>query len=184
MHGAHDEFKVAAAFRYDTSRILDLQLHTHLVFANLTWDDPGQRRLALLPKQMGEEVGSSICQSFYRELERECRKLGYETETAGEAFYLREIDREMEDALCQRRTVPRRRFENRYEALLGQPPDNKRVEQSVKEDQSAATKRFREEYEVAFVRREASWRLTNRNRQIAPRCNEPAERFLNFRLSA
>ncbi len=67
---------VAAVFRHDTSRMLDPQLHTHMVFANLTWDDESNRWLALQWRVMNEEGAASIRPRFYRELEQECRRLG------------------------------------------------------------------------------------------------------------
>ncbi|MBK1883758.1 relaxase domain-containing protein [Luteolibacter pohnpeiensis] len=140
---------VAAAFRHDTSRMLDPQLHTHLVFANLTWDESNSRWLALQPKQMAEQAGGAVRRAFYRELEHACQQLGYETERVGEAFRLKGIPQEME-ALLSQRSVQRRAFEHRYTDVFGQAPDKKRIEQFIKEGHSSATKRFRKEYTAKF----------------------------------
>jgi len=171
---------VAAVFRHDTSRMLDPQLHTHMVFANLTRDEGDRRWLALQPKQMGDEAGGSIRQVFYRELAEECRKLGYETETAGEAFRLKAVDRKMEQLLSQR-TVQRKSFEKRYAEAFGRAPDKKRIEQFIKEGKSAAVKRFKEEYEVAFGEKPESgtveafvrdWRSAKMHTSTATRVRE------------
>jgi len=140
---------VAALFRHDTSRLLDPQLHTHLVFANMSWDRESQRWLALQPKQMAEQSKEWIRQGFYREFAQECRKLGYITEPDGEAFRLKGISSSIERAYSQR-TLQRERFEERYKKLFGQDPSKKRIEQFIKDHKATATRRFRDEYEVAF----------------------------------
>jgi conjugative relaxase-like TrwC/TraI family protein len=139
---------VAAVYRHDTSRLLDPQLHSHLVFANVTWDQESDRWLALQPKGMGEQ-SQSIRQDFYRELASECRGLGYRTEPDGEAFRLKEVDRSLEKTFSQR-AVQREHFEGRYEEVFGEKPEKKRVEQFIKDGKAAATRRFQEDYQARF----------------------------------
>ena len=125
---------VAAVFRHDTSRLLDPQLQTYLVFANATWD---------------EQSKQWIRAKFYREFSQECSSLGYVTEGDGEAFRLSGIDRSIEHAFSQR-TLQRERFEARYRTLLGREPGKKRVGQFIKDHKAGATRRFKREYQVAF----------------------------------
>lgn len=139
---------VAAVYRHDTSRMLDPQLHTHLVFANVTWDQESERWLALQPRRMGEE-SRAIRQAFYRDLASECQKLGYQTESDGETFRLQGIDRQLEKDLSQR-AAQREQFEERYAEVFGHNPHKKRVEQFIKEGKAAATRRFQEEYQARF----------------------------------
>lgn len=136
---------VAAVFRHDTSRMLDPQLHTHMVFANLSWDESGQRWLALQPRVMGEQGAEWIRGKFYRELAVECRKLGYQTEQAGESFRLSGISQSTEQALSQR-SVQREAFKKRYVEMFGHQPDKKRVEWFIKDGKTAAIRRFKDEY--------------------------------------
>ncbi len=140
---------VAAVFRHDTSRMLDPQLHTHMVFANLTWDEDSKRWLALQRKVMSEQSAASIRGQFYRELERECQNLGYETDRSGEAFRLSAVS-DSADLRLSQRSLQREEFKKRYRDTFDHAPDKKRVEQFIKEGKSAAMKRFREEYEGAF----------------------------------
>jgi len=140
---------VAAIFRHDTSRLLDPQLHTHLVFANVTWDEKSGRWLALQPKEMAEQSKEWIRGEFYRDLAQECRNLGYITEPDGEAFRLSSIDRPVDHAFSQR-AIQRDRFIERYREFFEQEPDKKRVEQFIKDQKTAATRRFKIEYQERF----------------------------------
>jgi len=140
---------VAALFRHDTSRLLDPQLHTHLVHANMSWHEESGRWLALQPIEMAEQSKAWIRGEFYREFAQECRDLGYATEQDREAFRLTGIDPSIEKSYSQR-TLQRERFEERYKKLFEQDPSKKRIEQFIKDHKAAATRRFTDEYESAF----------------------------------
>lgn len=140
---------VVAVFRHDTSRLLDPQLHTHLVFANMSWDEQSQRWLALQPKVMAEQSKEWIRAEFYREFAGECRSLGYSVEGDGEAFRLSGIEPSIDHAFSQR-SLQRERFEERYQKLFEHQPDKKRVGQFIKDHKATATRRFKEEYQARF----------------------------------
>ena len=142
---------IAAVFRHDTGRLLDPQVHTHLVFANVSWDQESGRWLALQPKMMAEKSKEWIRGAFYQDLEEECRKLGYETEKAGEAFRLRGISPEMEMKF-QQRTLERKKFEERYQEMFAREPSKSRIEEFIKDQKSAARRRFKDEYQSEFGR--------------------------------
>ena len=139
---------IAAIFRHDTSRLLDPQLHSHLVFANASWNAESEQWLALQPKRMGEE-SPVIRQQFYHDLAAACRKLGYQTENDGESFRLKEIDCYLEHSFSQR-SVQRSHFEKRYQETFGEKPSKRRVEQFIKDGKRAATQRFLDEYQAQF----------------------------------
>ncbi|WP_411845636.1 MobF family relaxase [Roseibacillus persicicus] len=153
FHGSEEYVRtgdtVAAVFKHDTSRLLDPQLHTHMVFANLTWDQTAGQWYALQPKLMAEESRIWIRGRFYRELESACQRLGYRTQRDQEGFRLLDMRKSTEVAMSQR-TVQRKSFENRYEKTFGHRPSKKRIEYFIKERKGAALKRFRDEFEVAF----------------------------------
>jgi conjugative relaxase-like TrwC/TraI family protein len=140
---------VAAVFHHNTSRMLDPQLHSHLVFANLTYDPARGGWFALQPKLMAEASAENIRGLFYRELETACRNLGYRTEWTGESFRLADLEPADERRMSQR-AVQREAFEHRYRDLFGEPPDKKRVEQFIKDRKQAAVRRFEQEYKDHF----------------------------------
>src|SRR5438876_8161650 len=71
----------AAAFRHDSSRALDPQLHTHFVVANATWDSGRKRWLALDTCEMFKAIRYAG-KVYQNEMARHCRQLGYNIETA------------------------------------------------------------------------------------------------------
>lgn len=142
---------IAAVFRHDTSRLLEPQVHTHLVFGNLSWDAESGRWLALQPKVMAEQSKEWIRGGFYRDLEGECRKLGYGTEKAGEAFRLKGISPEIEMKF-QQRTSERKQFEERYREMFAREPSKSRIEEFIKDQKSTARRRFKDEYQSEFRR--------------------------------
>ncbi|GHC56054.1 MobF family relaxase [Roseibacillus persicicus] len=153
FHGSEEYVRtgdtVAAVFKHDASRLLDPQLHTHLVFANLTWDQKTGQWFALQPKLMAEESKAWIRGRFYRDLEKACQQLGYRTQRDYEGFRLLEMRKSTEVAMSQR-AVQRQRFEQRYTQTFGRRPSKKRIEYFIKDRKGAALKRFRDEFEVAF----------------------------------
>lgn len=142
---------VAAVFHHNTSRMLDPQLHSHLVFVNLSYDPTQRRWLALQPKLMAEASAASIRRDFYRDLESACRRLGYRTEQAGASFRLADLDPAMEHRLSQR-SVQRLAFEQRYLELFAEAPNKKRIEHFIKDRRQAALRRFESEYRTHFGR--------------------------------
>lgn len=140
---------IAAVFKHDTSRLLDPQLHTHMVFANVTWDQDQGQWFALQPKFMAEQSSEWIRDRFYRELEKQCQHLGYRTQRDHVGFRLLNMPKGVETAMSQR-THQRKQFEARYQELFRHSPSKKRVEWFIKDRKAAAQKRFREEYEARF----------------------------------
>src|SRR5207247_9529255 len=70
----------AAAFRHDSSRALDPQLHTHFVVANATWDSGHKRWLALDPCEMFLAIRYDA-KAHQNEMHLHCRQLGYNIDT-------------------------------------------------------------------------------------------------------
>lgn len=153
FHGSEEYVRtgdtIAAVFKHDTSRLLDPQLHTHLVFANLTWDREAGQWYALQPKLMAEESKVWIRGRFYRDLEKACQQLGYRTQRDGEGFRLADMPKKVELVMSQR-SLQKEEFKKRYEDLFGFQASKKRIEYFIKERKGAALKRFRDEFEVAF----------------------------------
>ena len=125
---------VCAVFHHDTSRLLDPQLHAHLVFSNLSYDEGRGTWLALQPRPMMEESKRSIRRFFNQELARVATRCGYEVEWTGQDFRLSAVSRATERAFSQR-AVQRDGFIRRYQNLFGREPDKARVEAFIKEGQ-------------------------------------------------
>ncbi len=141
---------VAAIYHHDTSRLLEPQLHAHLVFSNHTWVE-GEGWKALQPREMLEASKESIRHLFYQDLAEACQQLGYGVEWQGESFRLSGIDRSMEEAFSVR-TQQRKAFEKRYEAMFDVIPTKKRIEYFIKDSRGDAIKRFQAEYQDAFLK--------------------------------
>lgn len=141
---------VCATFIHDTSRLLDPQVHAHLVFANMSLSEDG-RWLALQPRQMMEATKTSLRQKFFRDLGRRVQALGYEVEWRAEGFGIVGISSELEQ-IFSRRSLQRKEFEGRYQSLFGRAPSKGRIEHFIKEGKGAATSRFRSEFEHEFGR--------------------------------
>lgn len=158
---------VAAVFHHDTSRMLDPQLHAHMVCSNHTWcEAEGQGQwFALQPRKMLEESKASIRQAFYRDMASECQKLGYDVEWKYDADQEQSVPRlsaispEME-LLYSQRKQQKQDFIERYTATFGHKPDMRRVEYFIKETKGPATKRFAAEYEEVFGRKAKSETIT------------------------
>lgn len=146
---------IAAVYHHDTSRLLDPQLHAHCVFSNHTWCEQEQQWYALQPREMMEQSKQSIRRAFYQDMAKECRRLGYDVQWKHDPHQkqdvprLRGITAEME-LLFSARSKQKVDFIERYKAMFGQNPDERRVEYFIKETKGAATKRFIGEYEQAF----------------------------------
>lgn len=140
---------VAAVYHHDASRLLEPQMHAHLVFSNHTWETTDGRWLALQPKRMMEMSKSNVRRSFYRDLAHEAEKLGYEVEWRGESFGFKGIDKRIENVFSVR-SQQRDQFKNRYQHVFGEQPDKKRIEYFIKDRRKAAIDRFKSEYKSAF----------------------------------
>lgn len=141
----------AGVFVHDTSRLLDPQVHAHVLFPNSSYDVESGRWLALQPRQMMEATKDRIRDEFYRDLAIRVRKLGYDVLWRKDGFGIAGISEEWETRYS-RRSAQRLEFEARYERLFGMPPSKQRIEQFIKEGKSAATTRFRAEFVERFGR--------------------------------
>jgi len=151
---------IAAVYHHDTSRLLEPQLHAHLVFSNHTWSQSDGKWMALQPKRMMEESSTSIRQSFYRDMAGECERLGYEVEWKNGAPRLTGITPDIENAFSVR-SQQKKAFTQRYTELFKEEPSKKRIEQFIKETKKPAMKRFVSEYEQAFGRRPSDALMTS-----------------------
>jgi len=140
----------AAVFQHTTSRLLDPQLHAHLVFTNHTFVPERGGYLALQPKVMMDEAKRWITDQFHRDLAKEAIKAGYEAELVDNRLKM-PVGLKIEYKFSKR-TRQRRKFEKRYRNLFGHQPDKKRIEQFIKEGQGAARGRFKDEYRSKFGR--------------------------------
>lgn len=141
-----------AAFHHDSSRMLGPQLHTHLVIANVSFDEQQQRWMALQPKGMLESSKQSIRTQFHDDLAQRARNLGYEVFRENGEFRIEGISCELEERFSQR-SRQRREFEERYRKLFQHEPSKERIEAFIKEGRSAARTRFSGEFETHFQRR-------------------------------
>lgn len=139
---------VAAVFKHDTSRMLDPQLHTHLVFSNHSLSSE-KGYLALQPKTMMDEAKRWITDQFHRDLAKEAEAAGYRVEFVGNRMRLADVSLRLEYKFSKR-TQQRRGFEKRYRNLFGEEPSKKRIEHFIKEGKSAAYARFRDEFQIRF----------------------------------
>lgn len=137
----------AAVYVHDTSRLLDPQVHAHVLLGNFSQSEG--RWLALQPRAMLEASKSHIRQEFRRDLAKRVTTLGYEAHCAGDEFRIEGISSTLERRFS-RRALQREAFENRYLKLFGNPPPKARIEAFIKEGKSAATKRFKTEYFRSF----------------------------------
>ena len=68
---------VAAMFRHSTSRDHDPQLHTHVVAANATWDEAGQRWVSLWSRDGLYRIHAQAESIYQNELAAGAREAGY-----------------------------------------------------------------------------------------------------------
>lgn len=140
-----------AAFHHDSSRMLGPQLHTHLVIANVSYDEKQNRWMALQPRVMLEESKQSIRTMFHDDLARRAEKLGYKVSCGLGGFRIEGVTPEMEECYSQR-SGQRKKFEQRYRELFRRDPSKQRVEHFIKDGKSAAKARFVREFESEFRR--------------------------------
>ncbi|MFD2256847.1 MobF family relaxase [Luteolibacter algae] len=140
-----------AAFHHDSSRMLGPQLHTHLVIANVSFDEDQQRWMALQPRVMLEASKQSIRAMFHDDLARRAESLGYKVSRANGGFRIEGVSQELEERFSQR-SAQRRQFEQRYRELFQREASKERIEAFIKEGKSAAKARFVREFEAEFQR--------------------------------
>lgn len=150
----------AATFTHDTSRLLDPQLHMHLVTSNHSYSPETGQYLALQPKVMMEEAKRWITDQFHRDLAKVAKKLGYETEIVANRMRIAGVTSEIEEVFSER-TQQRKRFEKRYENLFEREPSKKRIEYFIKEGRGAAQQRFADEYRAEFGKSPAKDEVDN-----------------------
>jgi conjugative relaxase-like TrwC/TraI family protein len=81
---------IVAAYRHDSSRRLDPQLHTHCVAANMTWDAEEQKWKAL--QAGGIYARAHYATEIYRNfLSHELHKLGYEIQNRSYGFEIKGV---------------------------------------------------------------------------------------------
>ena len=85
---------VAAAFRHDTSRELDLHLHTHCVVLNATFD-PAELRWKALQVEGMYRAQKYVENVYYHELARGLRGIGYEIENTKTGFEIRGVPKDV-----------------------------------------------------------------------------------------
>jgi conjugative relaxase-like TrwC/TraI family protein len=121
----------AAAFRHDSSRALDPQLHTHFVVANATWDPDNKRWLALDTCEMFRAIRYAG-KVYQNELALECRRLGYQIEAARnekgvvEGFEIKDVSREIQERFSKRRAEVEAGIE-RFRKEKGRPPTTREI---------------------------------------------------------
>lgn len=140
-----------AAFQHDSSRMLGPQLHTHLVIANVSFDEDQQRWMALQPRVMLEASKQSIRAMFHDDLARRAERLGYRVSRENGGFRIEGVRQDLEERFSQR-TIQRREFEKRYRELFQREASKERIEAFIKEGKSAAKSRFLKEFEAEFQR--------------------------------
>jgi conjugative relaxase-like TrwC/TraI family protein len=98
---------IVAAYRHDTSRELDPQLHTHVVAANLSYDGVEGRWKALQASGLYERR-AYLTEVYRNALAREVRQLGYEIESRRDSrardngFEIRGVSQELQERFSQR----------------------------------------------------------------------------------
>ena len=121
---AGDQKMVAAAFRHDTSRNLDPQLHTHAVIANMVQGADGKWRTMANEKLYESKM---LIGAIYRgELARGLGKLGYDIEKTNSdgRFEIAGVSREVVEAFSTRRAEIEAGMAERG---MGAPSDNPRL---------------------------------------------------------
>ncbi len=126
-----------AAFHHDSSWMLSPQLHTHLVIANVSFDEKQQRWMALQPRIMLEVSKQTIQAQVLDDLDQRAENLGYRVSAEDGGLRIDGISLELEE---------------RYWELFRRKPIKERIEAFIKEGKSAAKVRFSREFEVGFRR--------------------------------
>ena len=161
LNGANEDRATAnwivAAYRHDTSRELDPQLHTHAVTANLTYDGVEGRWKALQASGLYERR-AYLTEIYRNALAREVSGLGYEIETRRDSkgrdhgFEIRGVS----DQLLEKysvRSAQRDAAIERFTAEHGRKPTNNEVAVLVRESRAdklaeISTEKLREQQQA------------------------------------
>ena len=120
---------IVAAYRHDTSRELDPQLHTHAVAANLTYDGVEGRWKALQASGLYERR-AYLTEVYRNALANEVRSLGYEIESRRDSrgrdlgFEIRGVSSELLERYSQRSAQRDAAIEEFKEQHGRKPTDN------------------------------------------------------------
>jgi conjugative relaxase-like TrwC/TraI family protein len=145
---------IVAAYRHDTSRELDPQLHTHAVAANLTYDGVEGRWKALQASGLYERR-AYLTEVYRNALAREVRGLGYEIEPRRDSkgrdhgFEIRGVSNELLERYSVR-SAQRDAAITQFTAEHGRKPTNNEVAVLVRETRAdklaeISTERVREQ---------------------------------------
>lgn len=145
---------IVAAYRHDTSRELDPQLHTHAVAANLTYDGVEGRWKALQASGLYERR-AYITEVYRNVLAREVRNLGYEIEPRRDArgkdlgFEISGVQKELLEKYSQR-SAQRDKSIDEFIRENGRKPSDNEVALLVRESRAdklaeISTERVREQ---------------------------------------
>lgn len=160
---------IVAAYRHDTSRELDPQLHTHAVAANLTYDGVEGRWKALQASGLYERR-AYLTEVYRNTLAHEVRGLGYEIETWRDSrgrdlgFEIRGVSDELLERYSQR-SVQRDKAIDEFTAQRGRKPTDNEVAVLVRETRSDKLA----EISTELVRQRQQERLTQDERQSLDR---------------
>jgi conjugative relaxase-like TrwC/TraI family protein len=131
---------IVAAYRHDTSRELDPQLHTHAVAANLTYDGAEGRWKALQASGLYERR-AYLSEVYRNALAREVRSLGYEIETRRDlrgrdlGFEIRGVSDELLERYSQR-SAQRDKAIDEFTRQSGRKPTDNEVAVLVRESRA------------------------------------------------
>ena len=151
---------IVAAYRHDTSRELDPQLHTHAVAANLTYDGVEGRWKALQASGLYERR-AYLTEVYRNALAREVRGLGYEIEPRRESqgrdhgFEIRGVSNELLERYSVR-SAQRDAAIEQFTAKHGRKPTDNEVAVLVRESRSdklaeISTERVREQQQARLA---------------------------------
>ena len=138
-HDRTTDNMVIAAYRHDTSRELDPQLHTHAVAANMTYDGEEGRWKALQSTGIYERC-AYLTEVYRNALAREVIALGYEVEARrvkGEdcGFQIKGVSQDLLDKYSQR-SQQRDRDVKEFTRKQGRAPTDNEVAVLVREARS------------------------------------------------
>jgi conjugative relaxase-like TrwC/TraI family protein len=164
LNGANEDRATAnwivAAYRHDTSRELDPQLHTHAVTANLTYDGVEGRWKALQASGLYERR-AYLTEVYRNALAREVYGLGYEIEARRDSkgtdhgFEIRGVSDELLEKYSVR-SAQRDAAIERFTVEHGRKPSNNEVAILVRESRAdklteISTERLREEQQARLL---------------------------------
>jgi conjugative relaxase-like TrwC/TraI family protein len=175
---------VVAAYRHDSSRELDPQLHTHAVAANLTYDGVEGRWKALQASGLYERR-AYLTEVYRNSLAREVRGLGYEIEPRRDSkgrdhgFEIRGVS----NGLLEKYSLRSAQRDSAIEAFTaehGRKPTNNEVAVLVRETRAdklaeISTNRVREQQQARLAPEERQTLQSIREKSLERRPHIPLE---------